>query len=153
MDPDTRFQPSDGRTASRVIDGEAIVIDLVNGNYYSIAGVGSVIWQMIEARWTLRDIGLTLSDRFEVDQDHVDTDIQAFAQALLDEDLVEISRATSARAGFSLDEGLNLAYAMPEFTTYRDMAKLLALDPPTPGGAQEFLWRDHDGSDAGGSAP
>jgi len=153
MDPDTRFQPTEGRTAARVIDGEAILIDLVDGNYYSIADVGSIIWQMIEARWTLGDIGLAVSERFGVGQDRVDADIKVFVDALLDEQLIEISRETSARADSPLDGGSNPPYAKPEFTAYRDIAKLLALDPPTPGGAQEFLWRDPDGNDTNGSTP
>ncbi len=135
-----------------MIDGEAIVIDLVNGNYYSIAGVGSMIWQMIEARWTLRDIELEVSGRFEVDRDRVGADVQTFVQALLDEDLIEVSSGVTASAEVPLDGVNSSAYEKPDFATYRDMAKLLALDPPTPGGAQEFLWRKPDGGDTSGLA-
>lgn len=153
MDPDRRFRPNERRTASRVIDDEAILIDLLSGNYYSIADVGSIIWQMIEARWTLRDIALAVSEQYDVDRDRVGADIKAFVDALLDEDLIEISHETSARTNPPQNVGSNPAYTTPKFTAYRDMAKLLALDPPTPGGAQEFLWRDPDRNDTNGPTP
>jgi len=150
LDPDTRLQPNEKRIAYRVIDDEAILIDLQSGNYYTIVDVGSIIWQMIDAHWTLRDIGLAVSERYGVELESVGSEVETFVDALLDEGLIRISNETSARANPRQSEGLNPAYTTPTFTAHRDMAELLALDPPTPGGAQEFLWRDPGWKDTNG---
>ena len=53
---DNRLQPRDEEVAAKVIEGEAILINLANGVYYSMEKVGGLIWEMIEGRHTLREM-------------------------------------------------------------------------------------------------
>ena len=42
-----QFRINTPHVIQETIEGEAIIVNMVSGNYYSIAGVGSVIWDAI----------------------------------------------------------------------------------------------------------
>ena len=53
---DCRLKLDSGAVAAEVIDGEAIMINLANATYYSIAGVGAFIWELLVERCSLDEI-------------------------------------------------------------------------------------------------
>jgi len=63
---DSRFHPNDMECASKVIDGEAVIINLSNGTYYSLDQVGALIWELIGDGWTLAEIGGAVAARYDV---------------------------------------------------------------------------------------
>jgi hypothetical protein len=128
------------------MDGEAIMINLSNGMYYSMDGVGGLIWEMIEGRHSLEEITAAIVVHHGVLPEQAEADVQRLVEELVQENLVQVSDDQAPR-GESQREAprQRLAYEPPQLTVYRDMGDLLALDPPTPGGAQEFLWREPDG--------
>jgi len=44
---ETRFGVRSEEIAYKTLDGETIIINLVNGVYYSLPGVGSEVWELI----------------------------------------------------------------------------------------------------------
>ena len=46
------------------IDGETVIVNLENGNYYSLRNVGVDVWNMIESSATLEDITNALTLRY-----------------------------------------------------------------------------------------
>jgi hypothetical protein len=142
----TRLRPNEGQVAARVMDGEAIMINLSNGMYYSMDGVGGLIWEMIEGRHSLEEIAATIVLHHDVLPEQAQADVQRLVEELVQENLVQVSDDQAPNgAGQREAPEEQLCYEPPQLTTYRDMGDLLALDPPTPGGAQEFLWREPDG--------
>ncbi len=141
-----RLRPNEGQVAARVMDGEAIMINLSNGMYYSMDGVGGLIWEMIEGRHSLGEIAEAIAVHHEVLPEQAQVDLQLLVEELVQESLVQVAddRAPSGASQRPAPRERTL-YEPPQLTTYRDMGDLLALDPPTPGGAQEFLWREPDG--------
>ncbi len=116
----------------KVIDGEAVIIDLSTGVYYSLASVGSRTWELIEAGLTVGRMAEVISKEFGAPVETVRRDLDRLLEALQKEGLIEPGapdeHGTVPGAG---SPGRH--YSAPELMVYNDMADLLALDPPVPG--------------------
>lgn len=129
-----RYKPRTDDTAATVIDGEAIIVNLTTGVYYSMAKVGAEVWEMMEKGWSLEQISDAVAERYEVTVDRALADIEALATKLLAENLVEKSADLRPIVVDPVAGGHDRApYIVPSLEVYRDMGDLLALDPPMPG--------------------
>ena len=134
LTPDTRLSVRTSDVAAKVIDGEAIIINLANGLYYSLAGVGAEIWTLIEDERSLGEMAAILCTRYAVRDVDVAVDLERLAKDLLDENLVAIAPADGQPPATPAAPPVGArAYEAPALQIYRDMAELLALDPPMPG--------------------
>src|SRR5512139_961308 len=82
------FRPREEEVAAKVIDGEAIIINLANGIYYSMDNTGALIWEMIENGYNLAEIVEAISSRCGVDSGQVAADVQRLTEQLLEENLL-----------------------------------------------------------------
>lgn len=139
---DTRLAPNREGVAAKVMDGEAIMINLANGMYYSMDSVGGLVWELIETGLNLGDMATIVSQHYGVTLDQALQDIQHLAEELLAEDLVKVL-SDKAPMGLAAPEApaQPMPYETPKLNIYRDMAELLALDPPVPGVGDD-LWAD-----------
>ena len=130
----TRLHPNETDVAAKVIDGEAILINLANGNYYSMDKVGAKIWELIEAGASVDELVANIVLLYDVAEEEVRGDIERLVEALVKEGLVAHVAEKSHRP-FEKPETATAQhpYRPPELNIYRDMAALLALDPPLPG--------------------
>jgi hypothetical protein len=131
--------------AAKVIEGEAIIINLASGNYYSLAKTGGLIWEMIQDGCTLEHAIAAVVSRYDVVRERAETDVQSLVAQLLDENLIEISNnggPVSESRGPVADR---TAYVAPHLNIYREMGDLLALDPPVPG-LGDVAWKDEEPS-------
>ena len=71
-----------------VIDGEAVIMDLKTGHYYSSLGVGAVVWNFIEAGCSLEAIEQTLVSHFPEAAAVIPDDLAEFWQQLLSNNLI-----------------------------------------------------------------
>lgn len=139
-----RLEPATEEVAAKVIDGEAILINLATGVYYSMDKAGALIWEMITAANSLEQIVIALTLRYEVSHEQACADVRRLGDELLQEHLVKVAINgvainSTAEPGKTAKE----AYESPVLNTYRDMGDLLALDPPTPG-LDTYNWKDPD---------
>jgi hypothetical protein len=147
MNSNQRFETRKKEVAAKVIDGEAIIINLANGIYYSMDNTGALIWEMIENGYNLTEMADAISSRCGVDPGRVAADVQRLTEQLLEESLLVKSINESqyaANVSVGLDQGL--IYKTPQLNIYRDMGDLLALDPPVPG-LGDTPWKDPDSTD------
>ena len=132
--------PDTSRGAAEVIDGEAIIINLTTGVYYSMQAAGAELWSMIERGESVEAMLAGITSRYDVDAGTALADLNAVLEKLLAEGLVRKSenghREAVVAAGSS-----KLAYTPPSLQIYRDMEDLLALDPPAPG-MNQIAWQD-----------
>jgi len=129
---DQRFHPCE-QVASRVFDGEAILINMSTGMYYSMVDVGGRVWELLEARRSLDEIVLSITARYDVSREQAEADVQRLAADLLREDLIAATHdGTPAPAIADTPPQATLPYQAPRLDVYRDMGDLLALDPPAP---------------------
>jgi len=71
----------------RELDGEAVVLNLETGMYFGLDTVGTVIWQAIEPRGTLRQALDRVVADFAADPATVESDLIELAGNLLDKGL------------------------------------------------------------------
>ena len=131
---DVLFANSD-QVASKVMDGEAILINLTTGVYYSLDDTGGVIWSLIEGGTTADAIVQLLSSRYGRDAEVMRADVAPFVAGLVEEGLVLAS--TEANAGSIVDVAMPDAWNAPQMEKFTDMADMFALDPPLPGLAEQ----------------
>jgi hypothetical protein len=72
-----------------VLDGEAVLINLENGFYYTLNRVGTVIWELFTGDQTLEAICSALCERFDVTADVARKDLLALVTKLHHEGLIE----------------------------------------------------------------
>jgi hypothetical protein len=132
--------------AAKVIDGEAIIINLTTGNYYSTDQVGAVIWELIQqGRHNAEAIIASVTGRYDVARDQAQRDVQRLVEQLRHENLVsESSDPPAAGAGEEAKgAAVRAPYVTPALNVFRDMGDLLALDPPVPG-LGDIAWKSDD---------
>jgi coenzyme PQQ synthesis protein D (PqqD) len=70
------------RTASRVIDGKAVVISIDANQVHVLNDVGTRVWELCDGR-ALDDIIDQIVLEFEVDREQAARDVQVFAERLI----------------------------------------------------------------------
>ena len=135
MTPDTRLRPNAKEVAAKVMDGEAIMINIANGMYYSMDKVGGVIWGLIEGTPSVAEIIVEITAQYYVALETAQSDIDRLLAELLKENLIELSDGEAPQSQSPRGESAEKkeVYESPILNAYRDMAALLALDPPMPG--------------------
>lgn len=125
---------NEAEVAAKVIDGEAIILHLTTGLYFSLTGTACDIWEMLMSGLHAEQVAERLKSAHPDARDEVDADVARLVGQLVDEQLIITSdtdgAATSANGATAT---LSAAYTTPELSRYEDMADLLALDPPMPG--------------------
>jgi hypothetical protein len=138
------IEPNLDRATGDVIDGEAIIINLVSGAYYSMQGIGGEVWSMIAAHRTVGSMLNEIVSRFDVSAEEARLDLDTVLGQLLEEGLVRVSSPGEGACVGTSDASPRKPYERPLLQVYRDMEELLALDPPAPG-MNEIAW-DNRGS-------
>ena len=142
-----RLTPKSLQVAARVMDGEAVIINLASGVYYSMDKVGGLIWGMIERARSFDAIADSVAAAYDVPPVRAREDIEQLAAQLVAEDLVMAAGDETPTEGADpTPTSQKLPYETPKLNIYRDMEELLALDPPMPG-LQGTPWNDEAGSD------
>lgn len=131
-DTDARFAVNEKDVTAKVIDGEAIIINLANGMYYSLDQTGAVAWVLIGAGHSLDEVADALSERFGVAGDVARADLLKLASDLQEQNLVVTVDASTAPRVVELDPPTGDPYETPVLNSYNDMGDVLALDPPLP---------------------
>jgi hypothetical protein len=130
---DSRVQMVDTEVVARVFDGEAIIINVANGKYYSMDRVGTLAWHLLTGGYSLKDTAAFLAGRYGMDETTVAVDVERLAGQLMEEGLVTTMDDPPGRApGIDLAPAAGETYATPTLTVYSDMTDVLALDPPLP---------------------
>jgi len=141
------YRPDPARIAAKVMDGEAVIINLATGTYYSLRDAGGRIWELMESARSLEQIAAVLAREYDVAPARALQDGQALFQQLEQEQLVTrippspdpAERPLAAEAARPAAQCL-LPYQAPSLEVYRDMQDLLALDPPMPG-LRDIPWK------------
>lgn len=117
------------------IDGEAILLNLKTGNYYSFEGLGAFIWNFIDQKAAWSPLPNLIVEAFQIERLDALSDIELFVQKLVDEELVveepliiDISESESESLKGGLLKSVS-SYSSPLVNKYSDMQDLLLLDP------------------------
>ena len=126
---------------AKVLDGEAVVIDLSNGAYYTTDTVGGAIWSMFENGLSVAEITSALTECYEVAAARAQADVSRMATEIVDAGLMDMADLERMPTQTPRDAGAQkLPYDTPRLTAFHDMEELLALDPPTPS-LSDISWK------------
>jgi hypothetical protein len=113
------------------VDGEVIAIDLGNGSYYSLAGSGPAIWDLLGDGATEAEIGTALAVQFEAGEGEIGAAVSALLPRLEQDGLVV--REERTQNGYSAAPaaagGERARFEPPRLERYTDMKDYFLLDP------------------------
>ncbi|HRI56148.1 MAG: PqqD family protein [Anaerolinea sp.] len=82
------FAKDSDQIIERVVADEALLINLTNGDYYSLDGVGTKIWESIDGKRTVEDLANIVTEEYNADKDQVVADVLRLVGQLTDEGLL-----------------------------------------------------------------
>jgi len=132
LGPDARFSVRGEEVAAKVFDDEVVVVHLGTCTYYSASGSGADAWTWIEEGRPIGDVAVALASRYGIEVERARVDLDRYVARLLEEGLIAPANGEASAAATPVSSAGDREYAAPELHAYRDMADLLALDPPLP---------------------
>jgi hypothetical protein len=131
--PSDRFQINSPAVVSEIIDGEAVIMNLKSGHYFSIQGSGARIWDWIGEGHSL-DVVIDCTKRsFVADAADVETSVLRFVDDLLQHELIrendEVDGTADAPPAPRQVNGDSTPFEIPVVEAFNDMQDLLLLDP------------------------
>lgn len=125
--PHMRYRLNSPEVVAETLDGEALIVHLGTGAYYSCRGSGEAIWAQLIGGRTVAETAAALATHFDPAAPALILDVERFLAELLQEDLLVQADvpATAPPSGSAVSE----SYEPPSLNKYTDMQDLLALDP------------------------
>lgn len=116
------------------IDGEAVIINLDSGNYYSLVEAGSYIWGLIDKGASATELQNQVLETYQGNVSEVDRGVQELLAQLQQENLiVPVNGAAEAIEPASTTSSNNNhekpLFSAPSLNKFSDMQELLLLDP------------------------
>ncbi len=71
-----------------ILEGDAVLLNLENGYYYSLNKVGTVIWENSDGKRTLQKVLEHICDRFDVTEERAQADLLSITAQLVQEKLL-----------------------------------------------------------------
>jgi hypothetical protein len=116
---------------NEMIDGEAIMINLATGNYYSLDSIGGEVWELLEQSLSVGQVVSELGRRYEASEEAIRSAVEDLLEQLSREDLVV--RDDSSGAAPSVQPVQSTAdrtpFHAPKLQKFTDMQDLILLDP------------------------
>lgn len=112
------------------VDGEVIAIDLGSGSYYSVAGSGLAIWELLTQGATETEICETLMAMFDADAETIRGEVGTLLEKLVESRLAVSTEEKAASTPLG-DAGATEKgeFEPPRFERYTDMKDYFLLDP------------------------
>jgi Coenzyme PQQ synthesis protein D (PqqD) len=134
MQMSTRFKINVPKVIQETIAGEAVIVNLVSGNYYSLDKVGADIWGKIENGKSVEEILHLIPKTYKGDPASMEASVKNLIDELIQEELIVPaaslpggdlqSSSSSENESESSEE-----FEIPVLKKYSDMQDLLLLDP------------------------
>lgn len=73
----------------RVVDGETLLLDTQSGDYFSLNGTGTEIWNLVAQGMTRDEVAQKLVERYDLAFDDAARDVDALVEDLVSQQIVE----------------------------------------------------------------
>ena len=129
-----KFKINTPNIVHELIDGEVIIVNLKQGDYYSLLHTSAEIWTEIEREQSSAQIVAQLTQNYQEEPEIIAQGVQLFIDQLIEEGIItELAGDIQENEIFSHEFGNNgidkPPFEMPKLSKYTDMEDLLALDP------------------------
>jgi hypothetical protein len=127
----TRHRANAPRFVDETVDGEALIMDMVTGTYYSCLGPSTVAWNLLKSGATVDEVATVLSSSYAIDMSDAERDLKTFVDELLSEEMLVVDDRANPSANGHVDAASNDpgAYEPLRLERYTDLADLILLDP------------------------
>ena len=133
MNPLMRFRINMPQVVHETIEGEVIIINLDNGNYYSLDRVGADIWGLVESGATVGEMAEAITRRYEGRRAVIENAVNQLIAELQEEELIILDTAKEHESIMTQaetdPETEGRGFETPILHKYTDMQDLLLLDP------------------------
>ena len=103
-------------------DGQVVILNLATGHYFSLEGLAGKIWPLLASGHGVTSIMASIGAA----RPELAADAKAFAQRLIDLELVKVCEA---RAGSQGLDPVDWSGEAPRLEMYADLAELIFSDP------------------------
>jgi len=79
------------KTAYRVIDDEAVIVDLEDNTFHALNPVATFIWEQMDGKTKVEEIIQRVCQEFEVDRKTAENDCREFIDALKLQEMIVLS--------------------------------------------------------------
>ena len=126
----TRYGVRAPAVVHEVIDGEAVIINLESGAYFSADGASAVAWQAIAGGASPADLATVIAGGYESDDATIAAAVAGFVDALLQAGLIRPAEPAAAISPAELPApAARLPFAGLALRGFTDLQELLLLDP------------------------
>jgi Coenzyme PQQ synthesis protein D (PqqD) len=128
--PQRTWRVRSAQVMSEVLDGEAVIIDMVSGRYHGAPGVGATVWQAISVGCSMEGILAAMARlHTAVPQDAADQ-VGRFIDELVAAGLVVEENGEQASPSIAgTPAPATTPWSTPALESHDDLADLLLLDP------------------------
>ncbi|MDF2378264.1 MAG: PqqD family protein [Verrucomicrobiales bacterium] len=122
------YQITADQVASRILDGEAVLIHYGSSEYFSLNRAGTWVWEALDASPRADgDVSKVLSAHFQLDESETGGQIQAFFRELEEAGLISsVDQSQAEAAAVQLDaSGIDWEYDPPQLTKCGDLETLI----------------------------
>jgi hypothetical protein len=127
-----RYRVNTPTVTHETIDGEAVIINLDSGNYYSLVDVGSVIWGLLEKGASASEVRYLIFQTYDGNATDIDRGVHELLVQLQQENLivsVDGAGAPDINQVLPSNGHAKPSFNQPFLHKYSDMQELLLLDP------------------------
>lgn len=132
-----RYRVNTSQVISETIDGEAVMINLPTGNYYSLNDAGGEVWTLIERTASVEEMVATLTSHYEAAPDEIERSVGELLDRLVREELivpctgeeVDTGAAVAMTASTTPPSEDRRPFQAPKLEKFTDMQDLILLDP------------------------
>jgi len=82
------FKINSANISYRIIDEEAVVLNLKTGDYYLLEGTSAFIWKQLEKKISLKDLTERVNNEYAMDKRIVARDLKSLIKDLSNENLI-----------------------------------------------------------------
>ena len=135
MRDDTTLRAKETEVAAKIIEGEAILINLSSGMYYSMDKVGAHLWSILAGGSSVNRMAGMIAAHYDIPEAQAKADVRGLVDELHGEGLIVEGGAegsAAANGAAVAGDAAAFAYETPRLVKYDDMADMFALDPPLP---------------------
>jgi hypothetical protein len=128
--PQPTWRVRSAQVMSEVLDGEAVIIDLMSGRYHGASGVGATVWQAISAGCSMEDLLADVARLHTAVPEDAADQIRRFIDQLVTAGLVVEENGRQASQSIAgIPTPITTPWSMPELESHDDLQDLLLLDP------------------------
>jgi hypothetical protein len=136
MTTDAWFRMNSPAVTHEIIEGEAVIINLVTGNYYSLDKAGAQVWKLVEKGSSVAEITEQIGYLYDGNRSLIEQSVRQLLTQMLQEDLI-VPHEFKGQDGTEVEENTiegdpakqKLSFELPVLQKFTDMQELLLLDP------------------------